>query len=395
MAGVSPAPSGTYTSYDLTVGVKLNVENVIWTLSPFDVPLQGTMGADGRTALSSDTCFEKKIEWLDEVLLTASATLTNNITTGDTVLTVTATGSNAGMGAPANQFKVGDVILVDSEYVYVTAYGTTTPSSTIVVTRAFGGSTAVNHTTSSVIKGVGQALAEGSDAGVARAVDRVNRNNYTQIFGPVPVQVSGSENAVQKYGLSGTEFDHQVANRLKETFVDLEHALLYGTQYESSTLNARTMGGFTNYISTNVDSSTTTISESTLLTQLQACFDAGGSPDRIVVGSKQKQALSGLAGGGNGNTTPLIRYMQDTNIRGQIVDYYDSDFGRQMIVLDRWCRKSDLFIFNRDQATIATLRPFMFEMLAKTGDSTKGQIVGEKSLWFRKQQQAARFSALT
>ena len=389
MAGVSPAPSGTYTSYDLTVGVKLNVENVIWTISPFDVPLQGTMGADGRTALSSDTCFEKKIEWLDELLLTASSSTVTNVATADTFITVSTAGNNAG----AFQYKVGDVLLVDSEYMIVTAYGTT--SGTLVVTKGFGGSTSTIHTTGSLVKGVGQALAEGSDAGTARAIDRVNRNNYTQIFGPVPVQVSGSENAVQKYGLTGTEFDHQVANRLKETFVDLEQALLYGTQYESSTLNARTMGGFTNYITTNVDSTTTTVSESALLTQLQACFDAGGSPDRIVVGSKQKQALSGLAGGGNGNSTPLIRYTQDTNIRGQVVDYYDSDFGRQMIVLDRWCRKSDLFVFNRDQATIATLRPFTFEMLAKTGDSTKGQIVGEKSLWFRKQQHAARFSALT
>ena len=389
MAGVSPAPSGTYTSYDLTVGVKLNVENVIWTISPFDVPLQGTMGADGRTALSSDTCFEKKIEWLDELLLTASSSTVTNVATADTFITVSTAGNNAG----AFQYKVGDVLLVDSEYMIVTAYGTT--SGTLVVTKGFGGSTSTIHTTGSLVKGVGQALAEGSDAGTARAIDRVNRNNYTQIFGPVPVQVSGSENAVQKYGLTGTEFDHQVANRLKETFVDLEQALLYGNQYESSTLNARTMGGFTNYITTNVDSTTTTVSESALLTQLQACFDAGGSPDRIVVGSKQKQALSGLAGGGNGNSTPLIRYTQDTNIRGQVVDYYDSDFGRQMIVLDRWCRKSDLFVFNRDQATIATLRPFTFEMLAKTGDSTKGQIVGEKSLWFRKQQHAARFSALT
>ena len=389
---VPTAPSGVQSTYQLNVGIKLNVENVIWTITPFDVPLLGTSGADGRTALSSDTCFEKKIEWLDEVLLVPSSTITVNATTGDTYITISSAASNA-----ANlNFQNGDVLLIDSEYMQVTDASAATTVNTLIVTRGFLGSTAAAHTTSSIVKGVGQANPEGSDPAAARAVDRVDRYNYTQVFGPTAVQVSGSENAVQKYGLTSTEFDKQVANRIKEAFVSIEQAILYGKAYESAGGNYRTMGGFTNYITTNVDSSTTTLSESALLTQLQACFDNGGTPDRIVVGSKQKMNLSALTGPtGATPANNAIRYAQDTNIRGQVVDYYDSDFGRQMICLDRWCRTADLFIFSRDQATVATLRPLTFEMLAKTGDSTKGQVVGEKSLWFRKQTHAARFSALT
>src|ERR1017187_767516 len=166
--------TGTQTTYNLTVGVKLNVENVIWTITPTDVPLQGTMGSDGRTALSSDTCVEKKIEWLDEVLLVPNSLTGAAATTGDTYITVTSAASNAGN----LNFQVGDVILVDTEYVYVTAYGTTT--NTLVTTRAYLGSTASAHSSGAVLKGVGQALPEGSDAGTARAVDRVDRYNYTQ-----------------------------------------------------------------------------------------------------------------------------------------------------------------------------------------------------------------------
>jgi hypothetical protein len=77
------------------------------------------------------------------------------------------------------------------------------------------------------------------------------------------------------------------------------------------------------------------------------------------------------------------------------VDYYDSDFGRLAIVLDRWCRKADLFIFSRDQAELNTLRPLSFEMLAKTGDAVNGQVVGEKTLKFRRQAWASFMSALT
>ena len=389
---------GTINTYDLTAGVKLDVEDMIWLISPFDTPLQGTQGSDGRTALSADTCFEKKIEWLDEVLLTPRSTLQTGATTTDTYIRV-ATGT-------AINFMVGDVVMVaastlatTNEYMYITGYGTTT-TDTLLVTRAFATSGSAYAATTSFslasgaqVVGVGQALSEGSDAGTARAVDRVDRFNLTQIFGPDPVQVSGTENAVQKYGLRGTEFDHQVANRVKEQFVAIDQALLYGTLSDSgSSTNvgtaARTMGGFINYISTNVDALTTTLTEATLLTQLKSCFDAGGTPDRIVTGSKQKQTISAI------NSTN-IRYSVDTNERGQVIDFYQSDFGTQMVVLDRWVRPSELFIFSRDQATIATLRPMQFEMLAKTGDSTKGQVVAEKSLYFRRQQWAAMFNALT
>jgi hypothetical protein len=385
--------TGTVTTYNLTTGVKLNVENIIWTLTPTDVPLQGTQGADGRTALSSDTCFEKKIEWLDEVLLVPSSNLGATCNTADTYITVSSTAANAGV----LNFQTGDVLVVDApaqlagvtgvqETMYVTGYGTT--SNTLTVTRAFAGSTAVIHSNNVTVKGVGQANPEGSDAGSARAVDRVDRSNYTQIFGPTTVQVSGTENAIQKYGLTGTEFDKQVGNRIKEAFVSYEQAVLYGIAYENSGAGQRTMGGISSYIVTNVDGTTTVLTETALLAQLKACFDNGGCPDRMVMGSRQKQVVSSIA-------SSNIRYAQDTNIRGQKIDYYDSDFGRQMAVLDRWCRSSDLFLFERDQATMATLRPLTFEMLAKTGDSAKGQVVGEKSLWFRRQSWSAQFNALT
>ena len=370
--------TGTVSTYDLTVGVKLNVEDVIWLTSPFDVPLLGTNGADGRTTLSSDTCFEKLVQWLDESLLTPRSTLQNSPLTADTFVQVAA-------GAQL-QFMTSDIILIDSEQMRVTGYGTTADSLT--VTRGYGGTTAASHSANAAVVGVGQANPEGADPQNARSHDRNNRQNITQIFGPHLVQISGSENAVQKYGLSGTEFDHQVANRTKEGLISLEQAILYGQYFEDSTNKWRTMGGFTYFISSNVDSTTTQLSESALLTQLQACYDAGGAPDRTIVGSKQKRNISAI-------NTASIRYSQDTNVRGQVVDYYDSDFGRVSVVLDRWCRTSDLFLFSRDQAEVNTLRPFQFEMLAKTGDSIKGQVVGEKTLKFRRQNWAARFTALT
>ena len=370
---------GTFQTYDLATGVKLDVEDAIWLISPFDVPLQGGMGADGRTALSVDSCFEKKVEWLDEVLLTPKTTVAAavTLTTATNLVVAAGTGIN---------FQTGDVLQIDAEQVQVTGYGSTADNLTI--TRGFNSTTATTYAIGDTVIGVGSALAEGSDPPSARAVDRVDRYNYTQVFGPVAVQVSGTEQVVQKYGLVGTEFDHQVANRIKEMAIGVEQALVNGIVSAGSATIGRTLGGFTNYISTNVDTTTTTLTDSAILTQMQAAFDAGGNPDRFMLGSKQKRVVSGL-------DSSNIRYQQQTNTRGQVVEFYDTDYGRVSIILNRWCLVNQAFLFSREQATLLTLRPMQFEMLAKTGDSVKGQVVAEKSLRFRRQTHAARFNALT
>lgn len=365
-----------FTTYDLTTGVKLDVEDAIYLLSPFDVPLQTALDGAGRSALSTGTVMEKKYEWQDEALLVQRSRLNGAITNVATTLAVT-TGDGI-------KFAIGDVLLLESELVRVTGVST----DTLTITRSYASSTAAAHADLVVVVCVGQALPEGSDPGAARAVDRTNRFNYTEIFGPWLVHTTGTEDAIAKYGLRGTEFDHQAANRLKEMFVTLEQTLLYGERFEDATNKWRTFGGLRYWITSNVDSSTTTLTETALLDRLQTSYDNGGNIDRIVVGSKQKRVISQF------NAT-LIRYNQNESDRGQIVENYDSDFGRQMVILDRWVRTSDLFAFNRDQAEIVTLRPFQFEMLAKTGDAKKGQLVGEKGMKFRRESHAMRFSALT
>lgn len=373
------AVTGTITTYGLTEGIYLDFEPMIHQLSPFDVPLQGLNTAEGRTVLSSDTCFEKKVEWHDEALLTPRSTLAATVTTGGTVLTVAS-------GEQAN-FSTGDLLLVNAEYILVTDYGVT--ADTLLTTRAISGS-ADTLASGEVVMSVGSYLAEGSDPEDARAVDRTNRYNYTQIFGPHAVQVSGTELAIKKYGLEGTnEFQHQGGQRIKEMAIAFEQALLYGVRTEDSNAKKRSMGGFLYYITTNVDSSTTSLTETKLLDIMQTSFGYGGNVNVLVSGAKQKRVISAFTSSG------VIEVMRADGTAGRKVDVYESDFGVVACTLNRWCRLEDLFGFNRDQATVCTLRPLGMEMLAKTGDSIKGQALMEKTLKFRRERHAFRFSALT
>lgn len=379
------AITGTATTFNLTVGTMIDMEPMIALLDPFDTPLLNGAAASpsgtAESALSNESCFEVKVEWLDESSLTPrTVNGTAAATTGQLYVTVKA--------GEQKRFQTDDVILTPKgEYILVTGYGTTTDS--LVVTRSFNSSTADTIASGDSLVGIGTATVEGADPQKARARDRTDRINYTQIFGPYAVTVSGTEMSVRKYGLTGNEFDYQMSNRTKEGAVALEQALIYGTQSITTTTGIRTMGGIAYYITTNSDTSTTTLTEAKLLDQMQACFDAGGAPDRILSGSKQKRTISAFTSAGT------VQVFRTDGERGTSVDTFRSDFGLASVILDRWMRTQDLFIFNRDQAKIATLRPWNFKMLAQTGDAQKGELLCEKSLRFFAQAHAAKFTALT
>lgn len=370
-------PLGVISTFDLNVGTIVDIDPVIRMLSPSETPLQNGFGSDGRTVLSRNSCFEKKVEWQDDTLLTPQSTAAEALDAVETDVTV-ATGEQL-------RFAVGDIIQVEAEKMRVTSYGA---GDDLNVTRGVFGTTAAVHSTGVLIQNLGAALPEGSDAPQTRSQDRTNRHNLTSIFGPTSVMVTGTEQAVRKYGITTTEFDYQLALRLKEEGIKCDQQLIYGTRFEDVANEWRQMGGMTFFITTNVDANVGVPTETRVLDQMQNAWGLGGSPDKLLAGAKQKRAISNFSEGD-------IRLGRMDNGRGQVVDYFDSDFGRIDFVLYRWLKPTDLIGFSREQATIRTLRPMQFKMLGDTGDSVKGMIVGEKTLQFEAERWAFKFTGLT
>jgi hypothetical protein len=381
-------PLGVAATYDLTVGVRLDMEDFIYTLTPVDVPLLGTYNGTttpigpARSALPTDRpATAKKVEWMDEELLTPRTTLAATLTTADTVLTV-ASGARL-------RFATGDIIRVDAEVIRISGYGTT--ADTLLITRAFGGSDA-QHSNAAQVVGVGSAAAEGSDPSAHRFQDRVARYNMTEIFGPWEVKVSESEEAVAsaggKYGLA-SEFDHQVANRLKEISIAIEQALIYGVRVEDTTNEWRAMGGTLYFITTNVDATTTNaISYSAIRTQMQASYNAGGMVDLLIVPPAQKVKISDF-------DSTLVNIDRTDSQRGAVVGELLTDFGLARIMVNRHLRTSDLIGLDSQYVSKVPFRPLSFEMLARTGDARKGMCVCEMSMKVRLETRHFRFSTLT
>jgi hypothetical protein len=118
-------------------------------------------------------------------------------------------------------------------------------------------------------------------------------------------------------------------------------------------------------------------------TVIKECFDSGGTPDTILVGSANKQVISALT-----QTVSELRTAADKSAPAHVVasvDVYVSDFGTFKIIPDRFQRARDCWFIDFDFWAVAYLRPFMTESLAKTGDSIKQMILAEYGLMSKNQ----------
>lgn len=253
-------------------------------------------------------------------------------------------------------------------------------------------STKVEWQTDSLAAASGtNAVIEGDDATTDATAATSRLFNYTQILDKVP-RVTGTQRAMDSAGRAD-EMDYQVMKRTKEVKRDFETSLLANNaQVAGNDTTARELGGIETWLATNgsfgtggsaptgdgtdtrTDGTNRAISESLLKSVIASCYDSGGEPDTIMVGSFNKQAISEFSG----NSTRDITATSKTLVNA--IDVYVSDFGRMAIVPNRFQVQESCLVLEMDKFEIADLRPFGREDLAKTGDTDRVQLLMESTL---------------
>jgi len=364
---------GRRSTYDSTVGTRLDIEDLIYMISPFDVPFLGSYGMDRGSVIGSENTDVTKVEWLEDELVPGSDALGTTAITAEVYITV------------ANQtyFKTNDLIRIDDEYLRITGYGTT--ADTLDVERSWGDPVAEQHADASTIIILGTLPVEGDDPVSGINFQRTTPYNITQIYQD-EVEVTRTEEKKSKYGVQ-SEASYQIAKRLKEAAIKTERNIILGTRADDSANNRRSHGGLDYYIATGVDSTTTNITATELLNQLQNSFNRGGSVDLLAVGGSQKRKISAWDSG-------VIRFSRDESIRGSVVDYFDSDFGRIYMVLNRWVPTRFAFGLEKQYISMVWFDRFFTEALAKTGDRQQWQVISEVSMKVRNESAHFKFTAL-
>ena len=380
---------GKVTSYDLAVGVKINMDELIYMISPTDSPFINGIGTDGRQLLGSSPVDQQEFKWMDEELLIPRATVTDTGAAGAGATDVTVSTSDI------YKFQVDDLITigeadaaVNAAVKRVTHVNTDAGVLTLAdwANSADWPATTAAHADTVIC--VGTALVEGSDPGEARSADRTIRTNCTQIFGPTPIHMSRTEQQVSRYGVSD-EFAKQVYGRSVENVITREQAFLYG-QYNNDTSNKRRSTGGLNYHITSNTDTTTPLTLPALEALQQKCYNAGGMPDLLIANPASFATLNAVSDSGR------VRTVIDDPRRGRVpVASVFTEFGETQMLRNRWCHAETAFLIAKDGISRRVMQPLVVEALAKTGDSDKVQIVCEEGLQVKGEQHMGKFTTLT
>jgi len=243
---------------------------------------------------------------------------------------------------------------------------------------------------------------EGDDASYATAAPTVMLGNNTQIFRKTLI-VSETADAVRKYGRS--EESTRLATKYgKEWKRDVEYSLVRNSASSAGgSQTARLSAGIESMISGNrtlqtgntagtvpgfaaaawtapTDGTTGTLDETLFVAALEAAWQDGGDPSKILTNTTLKRKVAAFGGATKfaGSYVPNAGKVQSMVVGG--VDYYVSDFGTHSIMLNRYMRRSVMLCLDPDYVAVATLRPFKATPLAKTGDANKLMMRGELCL---------------
>jgi len=218
---------------------------------------------------------------------------------------------------------------------------------------------------------------EGADAPADSSTAVTNKSNYCQIMTKV-AEIAGTLEAVDKYGR-----DSEMAFQLERIYGELandEEFAVVGSQQAGAagtTAVAREMISFLPQLDASVKkaSVTATDGEDQILAAHQACYEAGGKPNTLVVSPAGSLIVADFAKASGRN-----RDIRNEKSVYNVVDLYVSPFGELDVVIDRNIESDVALGLDPEYAATCVLRPTTDWELAKVGDSMRRQVLRESTL---------------
>ena len=366
-------------SYDQSAGEFLDLSNEL-----AEIIRRDNTSFLSRVGISGEAT-ETTHSWMEDALNANTATLDESgFDASETDMTFVST-SNIRVGSllrntsEAGKTEVVQVTLVDS-------------ATVCTVVRGYGSTTGEAHSTGSKWAII-HPNQEGQDPPADASKVRTKVSNFTQIF-QYGINVSHTMRSVLQAGVAD-EFTFQVARRLMEAMRELDMALVLGIKSASAGSDTvyRSMGGILEFAATG---NTTTTSEALTLSVVNQLakdiWDDGGYPNFILVGGKQKKAISTF-------DQAARRSVYDSTVAGYVVDRVLTDLGFVLdVIVDPWVPDDTCVVGDLNKVRVLPLRnsAMRAEDLAKTGAAFKAQIYGEYTCEVRNAAEAfARHNNLT
>lgn len=234
-------------------------------------------------------------------------------------------------------------------------------------------------------------VVEGTDVDAPAITPTTRIGNYTQILRKA-WRVSDTQEAIDKAGRD-SEYSYQKAKKMKELARDIEFALVNGSEASGATGTAREMKGVLAFIETNVETGSGTgdedLTESMYNDLLETIWATGGNPDVTYASGPQKRKISSFSA----NSTRNIG--AESNRLVASVDVYESDFGLQTIILDRYMPDDTIVALEEEMWKTAYLRPVESKQLPDDGGGPKGKVETELTLEALNEASSGKITGLT
>ena len=237
---------------------------------------------------------------------------------------------------------------------------------------------------------------EGDALSRAASTSPVRKQNYCQISSR-DATVTGTQRATNPAGI-----DDMMAYQMSLKSVELkrdQEAILLGNQGQNAgnTTTARKLRSFNAWLSGNGSRGTAgadstaataaatdgtagdirTLTETIFKDAVKDAFDDGGAPKTALVGSFNKQIISGFTGRSSARQNVGAETVQAS------VTVYASDFGDIRIVPNRTQRGRDIYLVDASKVAVAYLRAFEPQEMGRVGDALTRDIISEYSLEMR------------
>ena len=255
--------------------------------------------------------------------------------------------------------------------------------------------TLVEWQTDSLRSSGANAHLEGDETSFDAVTATVRLNNATQIFKNAVV-IADTDEGLDKAGRA-SEIAYTTLKIAKEQKLDIEKALFDSNAKVNTNGSARELAGVPAWLTSNTDfganegadptgdGSDTRTDETTTLrafdqdrfdTVMQSIWENGGNPDTVYLSAFQMNVALGFTG--NNNQRSAVQAGDERVVKSLAV--YVTPWGTVEFMPSRENRSQDVFIMQDDMWEVAVLRPTKNIELAKTGDSTKRQVVTELTL---------------
>lgn len=324
--------TNTITRYDGYRSVREDLANVIYNISPVDVPFMSNIGRENV----KNTFYE----WQTDAL--AAAVTTNAQLEGD------------------------DSFAADSR----------------AVTQRVGNYTQISRKvveTSGTLEAVDKAGMRSYLAyELAKAASELKRDMEATLTSNAVAVAGGNTTARKTAGLGGWIITNSYSGA--------------GTTAAAPVMSGGA-GSLDGYPATAAVAGTARAFTETLLkTGIQGVWTQGGDPKVLMVGPFNKTVVSGFTG--IATRFRDVPAGSQAEIIGA-ADVYVSDFGTVNVVPNRFQPEGNAYIVDPEYASVGYLRNFRTEVLAKTGDAEKRMLIVEYGLKVRQQKSHAAIRDLT